>query len=104
KRDWSSDVCSSDLNSARPPFPYISICRPVEPNVVNQIKASTAGAMSTPAINSRMVLPLEILAINKPINGAQEICHAQKKIVLAPSHSLSLYVVSVKLILRKLVI
>src|SRR5690625_5050310 len=75
----------------------------VEPNVVNHNKARIAGEINTPAINSRIVLPLEILAINSPIKGAHDICHAQKKIVLAPNHSLSLYGVNVRLILRKLV-
>src|SRR5690625_2665435 len=73
-----------------PPSPNISMLSAVAPNVVNHNKASKEGAISTPVINSRIVLPLEILAMKSPINGAQEICHAQKNIVFAPNHSLFL--------------
>src|SRR5690625_8029983 len=45
-----------------------------------------------------MVRPFEILAMNSPIKGAQEICHAQKKMVFVPSQSLSEKGVNVKLI------
>src|SRR5699024_10584247 len=40
-------------------------------------------------MNCLTVLPREIRAINKPINGAHAICHAQKKIVFFPNQSFS---------------
>src|SRR5699024_1944339 len=52
---------SSLTKEASPPFQYISMFKAVDPNVVNQINPSNAGARSTPAINSRIVRPLEIL-------------------------------------------
>ena len=58
--------------------------------------ARTVGTNNTPAINSRIDLPFEILAINKPTNGDQDICQAQKNIVFAPNHSLSIKGVIVK--------
>src|SRR5699024_5721159 len=78
--------------------PYNSICNAVPPNVVNQMIASSAGTRSTPPINPLIVRPREILAINNPINGAQEMCQAQKNIVFLPSQPLSEKGVSVKLI------
>src|SRR5690625_3988585 len=78
--------------------PNISKCKAVPPKVVNQTTASRAGTSKTPAINSLIVRPREIRAINNPIKGAQEICQAQKKIVFVPSHSLSEKGVNVKLI------
>src|SRR5699024_7788221 len=56
----------------------------------------------TPAINSRIVRPREIRAINNPINGAQDICHAQKKMVFLPNHSFPENGFNVKLIGIKL--
>src|SRR5699024_8348452 len=87
-----------------PPAQINSTSKAVVPKLVNQISASTDGAINTPVTNSRMVRPLEIRAINRPTNGAQEICQAQKKIVLAPNQPLSSRGVSVKLIFTKLVI
>src|SRR5699024_2696197 len=84
-------------NSEIPPAPFISTSNAVVPNVVNQISARTEGASKTPVTNSLIVRPLEIRAINKPTKGAQDICQAQKKIVLAPSHPLSFSGVKVKL-------
>ena len=46
-----------------------------------QIKLNKVGRISTAAINSLMVLPFDILAINSPTYGDQEIHHAQYKIV-----------------------
>src|SRR5690625_6272121 len=83
--------------------PNISKCKAVPPKVVNQTTASRAGTSKTPAINSLIVRPREIRAINNPIKGAQEICQAQKKIVFVPSHSLSEKGVNVKLIVMTFV-
>ena len=49
----------------------------VPPKTANHTKVTTLGATSTPRTNSRMVRPLEILAINVPTKGVQEIHHAQ---------------------------
>ena len=50
---------------------------PIVPNIANQTKEPRAGTKVTPIINSLIVLPLDILAINTPTNGAQAIHHAQ---------------------------
>ena len=50
---------------------------PVAPNTANHKKDPRAGTIETPMINSRMVRPLEIRAINTPTNGAHAIHHAQ---------------------------
>ena len=46
-----------------------------------QMKLNMVGIIKTAPINSRMVLPLDILAMNNPTYGDQEIHHAQYKIV-----------------------
>src|SRR5699024_4177082 len=89
---------SAVTSSASPPAPNNSTCKAVPPNVTNQRTASTEGTKSTPVINSRIVLPREIRAINNPMKGAHEICHAQKNMVFFPSHSLSEKGFNVKLI------
>src|SRR5690606_20175602 len=77
------------ISSAKPPTPNSSMFNAVPPNVENHNIANNDGTINTPATNSRIVRPLEILAINNPINGAHEMCQAQKKIVFVPSQSLS---------------
>ena len=47
------------------------------PNMLSQKNVKPAGMKSTPRMNSRIVLPLEILAINIPTNGDQDIHHPQ---------------------------
>src|SRR5699024_5579041 len=94
-RASSTSVAAS---SARPPAPFISISNAVPPKAVNQMIAIRDGTSKTPVINCRIVRPLEILAINSHIKGAQAICQAQKKIVFLPSQSLSDKGVNVKLI------
>src|SRR5699024_12337776 len=54
----------------------ISLCDcptsiPVTPNALNQIILITTGTPNTAITNSRMLRPLEILAINIPTNGLQ---------------------------------
>src|SRR5699024_11910505 len=83
---------------ASPPTPFISMSNAVPPKVLNHKIAIIVGTSNTPDINCLIVRPLEILAINNPIKGAQAICQAQKKIVFLPSQSLSENGVSVKLI------
>src|SRR5699024_1956446 len=85
-------------SSARPPPPKSSTCNAVPPNVTNQRIAIIEGMSNTPAINSRIVRPREIRAINNPINGAQDICQAQKKMVFLPNHSFPENGFNVKLI------
>src|SRR5699024_7414005 len=67
--------------------PANSIFNAVPPKTENQTTARTDGTTNTPMMNSLIVLPFEILAINRPTKGDQDICHAQKKIVFTPSHS-----------------
>ena len=57
--------------------PSIPKCRPRLPIMANQRMDPRAGASTTPAMNSRIVLPLEIRAMNDPTNGAHAIHHAQ---------------------------
>src|SRR5690606_15019455 len=47
------------------------------PKIVIQKKLNTLGMINTAPTNSRIVLPLEILAINNPTYGDHEIHHAQ---------------------------
>src|SRR5690606_19863434 len=49
--------------------PSISPNMVVPPKAENHRKVTIAGRKSTPSINSRMVLPLEILAIKVPTKG-----------------------------------
>jgi hypothetical protein len=44
---------------------------------VNQTKVSSAGTNSTPPMNSRIVRPREMRAMNMPTNGDQEIHQPQ---------------------------
>ncbi len=50
---------------------------PVAPNTANHRKEPKAGINDTPRINSLIVLPLDIRAINTPTNGTQAIHQAQ---------------------------
>ena len=45
---------------------------PIIPNIVNQAIHIIEGITITPKTNSLIVLPLEILAINTPTNGVQD--------------------------------
>ena len=47
------------------------------PNTAPQIQEAIAGTRTTPSKNSRIVLPLEMRAINTPTKGAHAINHAQ---------------------------
>ena len=49
----------------------------VLPKTVNHKIPNKLGIINTPKINSRIVRPLEIRAINNPTNGAQEHHQAQ---------------------------
>ena len=49
----------------------------VPPNTANQNVQIRVGTNTTPKINSFIVRPLEIRAINVPTNGDQEIHHPQ---------------------------
>ena len=55
------------------------VCRLVDrvPKDVNQIKLSMVGISRTTVKNSLIVLPFDILAINTPTNGDQDIHQAQ---------------------------
>jgi len=59
------------------PSPNISRCRAVPPKVVSQAKTNRLGRSSTPAMNSRMVLPRDMRAMKMPTNGDQAIHQAQ---------------------------
>src|SRR5699024_5147944 len=80
---------SADASSASGKMPSNSIFNAVPPKVENHKTANRVGTSNTPIMNSRIVLPLEIRAINNPTNGDQDMCQAQKKMVFAPSHSFS---------------
>ena len=63
---------------ARPtPISCISSHRPLLPKVVNHKKVKPEGTKSTPRINSRMVRPRDMRAMNMPTNGDQETHQAQ---------------------------
>src|SRR5690554_3858373 len=53
----------------------------IPPKALNHKKVTKAGRNNTHKINSLMVRPLEIRAINVPTNGDQEIHHPQYIIV-----------------------
>lgn len=50
---------------------------PIAPKIENHRKEAKEGAKMTPMINSRIVLPFDIRAINTPTKGAQAIHQAQ---------------------------
>ena len=52
-----------------------------------QISVKPVGISNTPTINSRIVRPLDTLAMNIPTNGDHEIHHAQYMIVQPPIQS-----------------
>src|SRR5690554_4671133 len=54
----------------------------VPPNAENQRKVTSAGRIKTQRINSLIVLPFEIRAINVPTKGDHEIHHPQYIMVL----------------------
>ena len=80
--------CSSNTNNAvgispsvaaeiLPPSAPSSINRAEFPKMLSQRKVNPVGTNNTPRINSRIVRPLEILAMNMPTNGDHEIHQAQ---------------------------
>src|SRR5699024_6818892 len=74
---------------ANHPLSFISIFNAVPLIRLNNKTSMIAATSNTPVINCLTVRPLEFFAINNPIKGAHEICHAQKKIVFLPNQSLS---------------
>lgn len=56
---------------------FVSKLSPRLPKIENHIKDTMEGAKITPITNSRIVLPLDILAIKVPTNGPQAIHQAQ---------------------------
>ena len=70
-------MCVVTAETISPPCALNSINRAELPNTLNQRKVKPAGIKSTPRMNSRMVLPREILAMNMPTNGDQDIHQAQ---------------------------
>src|SRR5699024_9421859 len=64
-----------------PSATFISNQMALFPNTDIQIKLNSVGSNNTAAIYSRIVRPLEILAINNPTYGDHEIHHAQYRIV-----------------------
>lgn len=62
------------INSARLQSP--ETFKAMVPKTESQIIVKTVGAITVPIINSRIVLPLEILAINIPTNGVHAMNHA----------------------------
>src|SRR5690606_994746 len=67
------------LNAPSATFPSNQIA--LFPKTAIQIKLNIVGMIKTAATNSRIVRPLEILAINSPTYGDHEIHHAQYSIV-----------------------
>ena len=59
----------------------------VPPKITYQATEIRDGTSTTTVTNWRMVRPLEILAMNMPMNGDQEIHHAQKSMVQAVTNS-----------------
>src|SRR6056300_1561987 len=68
-------VCTADAKPT--PVSCISSHKPLLPNTVSQRNVKPEGTSSTPRMNSRIVRPREIRAINMPTNGDHEIHHAQ---------------------------
>lgn len=60
-----------------PPSPPNSINKAEFPKILSHRKVKPVGTNNTPKINSRMVRPLEILAMKIPTNGDHEIHQAQ---------------------------
>ena len=63
------------LRASSKTFPAVEKSIPAK--IENQINETIVGTNITPAINSFIVLPLEILAMKIPVNGAQAIHQAQ---------------------------
>ena len=59
------------------PAACISSHSPLLPNTVNQRNVKPDGTSNTPRINSRMVRPREMRAMNMPTNGDHDTHHAQ---------------------------
>src|SRR5690625_3812044 len=71
--------------------PGLSVSKntPVPPTTENQKLLTKGAVIDTAMINSRMVLPREILLIKMMSIGAYPINHPQKKIVQEPNQALS---------------
>ena len=74
---WNSTRDASVKPLASSPTPFAAWSIAVVPKTVNQIMLTATGMSRTAAMNSRIVLPFEMRAINIPTNGDQEIHHAQ---------------------------
>src|SRR5699024_411672 len=74
---YNALVISSSTSSAIFVLLIKSLYRAVPPKVAIQIIARTGGTMTTPPMNSRIVLPFETRATNAPTNGDQAIAQAQ---------------------------
>ena len=74
-----SGSVASALNA--PSATWLSSHMALLPNTDIHIKLKIEGRISTAAINSRMVLPFDILAMNRPTKGDHEIHQAQYRIV-----------------------
>ena len=77
----------SDILLNAPLPTNLSIQTALLPKTVIHKKLNKEGTSNTAIINSRMVRPFDILAINKPTNGAQEIHQAQYIMVQPENHS-----------------
>ena len=63
-----------DLTASRLQSPVV--LKAIVPNTESQIIVNAVGIRTTPIINSRMVLPFDILAMNIPTKGVHAMNHA----------------------------
>ncbi len=64
-----------DLPSLKVPPPKIEKKRLSPPNTTSHMKLYKTGALKVPLINSLMVRPLEIFAMNIPVEFMEDICY-----------------------------
>src|SRR5690554_7015994 len=72
----ATSPCSTTGSTSSPGL-SCSMAKEDQPNTPNHRMENITGAASTPPTNCRIVRPLEILAMKMPVNGDQEMVHAQ---------------------------
>src|SRR5690554_1110718 len=101
RKDVTADNgrCSNSLNSAiavsactasmSAVYPWTMIrCSAVSPKIENHRKVNSVGTSITPTMNSRIVRPRLILAMNRPTNGAHAMVQPKMNSVQLPIQSL----------------
>ena len=84
KRNNSASTLDAVSDSA-PAATCVSSQMALLPNTVIHSRLKAVGTSSTPMMNSRMVRPREMRAMNMPTKGDHEIHQAQYKIVQPPN-------------------